>query len=227
MTALVSGEDTPLANKCFDFCKALASQGMTFSFSLTLGSNFSVSLQTREMAPHSVCKDKAWKKKSPSTIRRNARRREAFLQKKQSPAADPARPLNILPSPTDSSGRRQVVSLGRDPTAPSFTQLDGAATASPPPGSPPSQPRPSSPFDPTTGTAECDNCGMIHWSSDYKANKCKLKCGHHHCHKQLPGEGVVWSFESKGCKEEGRASCCKCCHCMIIPCRTLNPHLNV
>ena len=112
MTALVSGEDTPLANKCFDFCKALASQGMAFSFSLTLGSNFSFSLETREMAPHSVCKDKAWKKKSPSTIRRNVRRREAFLQKKQSPAVDPARPLNILPSPTDSSGRRQVVSLG-------------------------------------------------------------------------------------------------------------------
>ena len=127
MTASASGEESPLANKCFDFCKALASQGMAFSFSLTLGSNFSFSLDTREMAPHSVNEDKAWKKKSPSTIRRNARRREEFLQKKQSPAAVPARPLNILPSPTDSSGRRQVVSLGRDPTAPSFTHLDGVA----------------------------------------------------------------------------------------------------
>ena len=160
MTASASGEESPLANKCFDFCKALASQGMAFSFSLTLGSNFSFSLDTREMAPHSVNEDKAWKKKSPSTIRRNARRREEFLQKKQSPAAVPARPLNILPSPTDSSGRRQVVSLGRDSTAPSFNQLDGAATASPPPGSLPSQHRPSSPFDPTPETywkAEFDN----------------------------------------------------------------------
>ena len=96
MTASASGEESPLANKCFDFCKALASQGMAFSFSLTLGSNFSFSLDTREMAPHSVTQDKAWKKKSPSTIRRNARRRDEFLRKKQSPAAAPARPLNIL-----------------------------------------------------------------------------------------------------------------------------------
>ena len=185
-----------------------------------------------EMAPHSVTNDRAWKKKSPSAIRRNARRREEFLHKKQSPATAPARPLNILPSPTNRSGRRQVSSLGRDRTAPSFTQLDGAATAtaSPPPGAPPSQPRPSSPFDPKPGTdwkAECDDCGMIHRSSSYKANQCKLNCGRHHCHMKLPGQGVVWSFESKDCKEEGRASCCSCCHCNIIPCRTLNPHLNV
>ena len=136
MTASASGEESPLANKCFDFCKVLASQGMAFSFSLTLGSNFSFSLDTREMAPHSVTQGKAWKKKSPSTIRRNARRREEFLRKKQSPAAVPGKPLSILPSPTGSSGRRQVLSLGRAPTAPSFTQLDGAATASPSPAPP-------------------------------------------------------------------------------------------
>ena len=62
-----------------------------FSFSLTTGSNFSFSLDTREMAPTSVNKDKAWKKKTPSTIRRNARRREEFLRKKQSPAAVPGK----------------------------------------------------------------------------------------------------------------------------------------
>ena len=136
MAAAVSGADSSLANKCFGFCKDLKSQGLAFSFSLTTGTNFSFSLDLREMAPHSVTKDKAWKKKSPSTIKRNARRREEFLKKKQSPAAVPARPLNILPSPTESSGRRQVLPLGRDPTAPSFTQLDGAATASPSPAPP-------------------------------------------------------------------------------------------
>ena len=140
MTAPVIGEDSPLATKCFDFCKDLASQGLVFSFSLTTGSNFSFSLDTREMAPTSVTKDKAWKKKSPSTIRRNARRREEFLRKKQSPAAVPGKPLSILPSPTGSSGRRQVLSLGRAPTAPSFTQLDGAATASPSPSPAPDVP---------------------------------------------------------------------------------------
>ena len=142
MTASASGEDSPLANKCFDFCNALASQGMAFSFSLTLGSHFSFSLETRELAPCFDSKDKAkYKKKSPSTIRRNARRRDEFLRKKQCPeSVSLARPLNILQSPTDSSGRRQVETLGRDATVPSFTQLDGAATASPPPESPSSQP---------------------------------------------------------------------------------------
>ena len=79
--------DSALAIKCMDFCRALTSQGLAFSFSLSLVSNFSFSLDTREMAPTSVNKDKAWKKKTPSTIRRNARRREEFLRKKQSPAA--------------------------------------------------------------------------------------------------------------------------------------------
>ena len=156
MTAPVIGEDSPLATKCFDFCKDLASQGLVFSFSLTTGSNFSFSLDTREMAPHSVTQGKAWKKKTPSTIRRNARRRDEFLKMKQSPAAAPARPLNILLSPTDSSGRRQVVSLGRDATVPSFTQLDGAATASPPPESPSSQP----------SQAE-SHCQAVEYHADY------------------------------------------------------------
>ena len=113
MTSSASGEDSPMANKCFDFCKALASQGMAFSFSLTLGSHFSFSLETRELASGFDTKAKAtFKKKSPSTLRRNARRREEFLKKKQSPESmSPAMPFNILSSPTDSSGRRQVVSL--------------------------------------------------------------------------------------------------------------------
>ena len=110
MTSSASGEDSPMANKCFDFCKALASQGMAFSFSLTLGSHFSFSLETRELASGFDTKAKAtFKKKSPSTLRRNARRREEFLKKKQSPESmSPAMPLNILPSPTDSSGRWQM-----------------------------------------------------------------------------------------------------------------------
>ena len=68
MTSSVSGENSAMANKCFGFCKALASQGMAFSFSLTLGSHFSFSLETRELAPRFDTKAKAtYKKKSPST----------------------------------------------------------------------------------------------------------------------------------------------------------------
>ena len=77
--------------------------------------------------------------------------------KKQSPESmSPVTPLNILPSPTDSSGRRQVVSLGRDATVPSFTQLDGAATASPPLEPPSSQPPPGD-----------SHCQSVEYHADY------------------------------------------------------------
>ena len=42
------GEDSSsLASKCMDFCQALANQGEAFNFSLSIGSNFSFSLDTR------------------------------------------------------------------------------------------------------------------------------------------------------------------------------------
>ena len=72
--------DCSLASKCMDFCQALASQGIPFHFSLNMGPDFTFSLDTRgkaEAVP--VVK----KKVSPSTQRRNARRREEFLLKKR------------------------------------------------------------------------------------------------------------------------------------------------
>ena len=71
--------DTSLASKCMDFCQALANQGQAFNFSLTIGPDFSFSLDTRRKAGSPVIKKKA----SPTTLRRNARRREEFLAKKQ------------------------------------------------------------------------------------------------------------------------------------------------
>ena len=47
MNSLNSDED--LASKCIGLCHALASQNKSFSFSLTVGSNFSFSLDTREL----------------------------------------------------------------------------------------------------------------------------------------------------------------------------------
>ena len=110
------------------------------------------------------------KKPTPSAMRRNARRREEFLNKKrnastaakpfQSKPADakeaeaPAKApsgLHHHPSPSPSSERRQVITVGREKEVPTFSQLDGAppvAAAKPPshssaassPASPPSQP---------------------------------------------------------------------------------------
>ena len=78
MTA-VDEVNSSLASKCMDFCQALASQGQAFNFSIVIGPNFSSSLDTRsKVVQESVTK----KRSSPSTLRRNAKRREDFLKKK-------------------------------------------------------------------------------------------------------------------------------------------------
>ena len=78
--ANVDETDSSLATKCLAFCQALSSQGKAFQFSLNIGSTFSFTLDTR-------CKETlATKKKaSPSTLRRNAKRREDFLKRKYKP----------------------------------------------------------------------------------------------------------------------------------------------
>ena len=78
MTAVVD-VDTSLASKCMDFCQALANQGQAFNFSLTITSGFSFSLDTRKKAASPDVKKKA----SPSTLRRNAKRKEEYLKQKQ------------------------------------------------------------------------------------------------------------------------------------------------
>ena len=79
MTTIASGDDS-LASKCMAFCQALASQGKVFNFSLSVGPDFTFSLDTRGKA---VTSQLIKKKASPSTLRRNARRREEFMAKKQ------------------------------------------------------------------------------------------------------------------------------------------------
>ena len=78
MSTAASGEDS-MASKCLAFCQTLVSQGQVFNFSLLIGSDFTFSLDTRSKASESQRK----KKPSPSTIRRNARRRAEFMAKKQ------------------------------------------------------------------------------------------------------------------------------------------------
>ena len=75
--------DSSLASRCMDFCQALASQNKSFTFSLTIGSTFAFSLDTKESCFPPAAK--AVKRKSPSAIRRNTRRRAEFLKKKSEP----------------------------------------------------------------------------------------------------------------------------------------------
>ena len=74
--------DSSLASQCMDFCHALASQNKSFTFSLTIGSTFAFSLDTKESL---LTAAEAVKRKSPSAIRRNARRRAEFLKKRSEP----------------------------------------------------------------------------------------------------------------------------------------------
>ena len=79
MTA-VGKTNSPLMTQCLDFCQALALQGKMFKFSVTIGTNFTFSLDTRE--DKDVPDTRIKKRSSPSTMRRNAKRREEFLKKK-------------------------------------------------------------------------------------------------------------------------------------------------
>ena len=79
MSTAASEEDS-MASKCLAFCQALVSQGQVFNFSLSIGSDFTFSLDTRSKAFESQGNKK---KPSPSTLRRNARRRAEFMAKKQ------------------------------------------------------------------------------------------------------------------------------------------------
>ena len=75
----VSGVDMTLAIKCLDFCQALTGQGIPFNFTLNLGSCFNFSLDTRKKA---ASPEIVKKKLSPSSLRRNAKRKEEFMKKK-------------------------------------------------------------------------------------------------------------------------------------------------
>ena len=82
MAAPIMGEDNSnSASQCLAFLQALASKGQIFSFTLKVGSSFAFSLDTRENGSSTLSK----KRKSPSTQRRNARRRAEFLAKKRGP----------------------------------------------------------------------------------------------------------------------------------------------
>ena len=82
-------EDAKLASQCLEICKTLAGKSLPFSFSVNIGPNFSFSVDTRGVEEEVLATRK--KKKTPSTLRRDARRREEYLRKKlNSPIAEKA-----------------------------------------------------------------------------------------------------------------------------------------
>ena len=72
--------DSSLLSQCLDFCQALARQGHALNLSVAIGASFTFSLDTRSK---DVASQVTKKKASPSTLRRNAKRREEFKLAKQ------------------------------------------------------------------------------------------------------------------------------------------------
>ena len=160
MSALPHEES--LVSQCLDFCQMLAGKSMPFSFSLNVGTHFSFSVDTRgkEALPSPMKK-----KKTPSTLRRNARRREEFLKKKlastaeksvevseteaESPGKAPT-VIRVHPSPSPSSERRKVITVGRQEKVPTFSQLDGATPSAPPAAR-------------KEMTSRCEFCSKLEW----------------------------------------------------------------
>ena len=78
-----------LVNQCFEMCSALKDKGCKFSLSLRLGSSFNFSLSSEGCSPEATKKTR----RSPSYLRRQTRRRAAFLErKKKLPLADVVTP---------------------------------------------------------------------------------------------------------------------------------------
>ena len=75
----VRDADSCLTSQCLAFCQTLASKGQAIKFSLKIGTHFSFSLDTKMENPAPLAK----KQKSPSALRRNARRRKEFLASKE------------------------------------------------------------------------------------------------------------------------------------------------
>ena len=80
----------------------------------------------------------------------------------QPPPTPPRRPLNHLLSPSPTSGRRRVMSLGRA-EMPTFStlNLDGSSPPSPAPP-PPSPPTPAICYDDCDDDMHCTKCGKCH-----------------------------------------------------------------
>ena len=85
--------NSALVKQCLEFCQTLASMGQTINLSLSIGSNFSISLNTNKditilesrKAETERTIVKEVRKLTPSARRRNQKRKEEFLKRKSGP----------------------------------------------------------------------------------------------------------------------------------------------
>ena len=200
----MSGEDsTSLASKCMAFCQTLASQGQVFNFSLSIGPDFSFSLDTRSKA---VKTQETKKRSSPSTLRRNARRRAEFNAKKQqiSPSRiSSGENTELLPSPEKERGPTASGELQLSPNHVQREEIKLSEEESASPiGKPPtpSSTWTTSPLDTPPGPRAC---GLTRWSRGPKCKevfnclkdyRCHAHEVHHLCMKVLHRDPVPCSY---------------------------------
>jgi hypothetical protein len=105
-TPITDSHDVTLAHKCLEISEILASKGVPFKFSVKQGDfNFFLSTMALENQSTKVKE----KKKSPSAIKRNSARREAFLKTKitnssSEPSQSAERPAE---NPTEKPAEKQ------------------------------------------------------------------------------------------------------------------------
>ena len=135
--AAVAEVGSTLLSKCLDFCQALSSKGQAFNFSVAIGPDFTFSMDTRSKAVSPGTKKKA----SPSTLRRNARRREEYLQRKQNlSTVNSTEEVEIVSDalscdqcdfkPASEKGLRQHKRMKHKPSQPALTTPEKNRTSS-------------------------------------------------------------------------------------------------
>ena len=180
--ATLHGEDSSLASQCLALCQTLVSQGKAFTFSLKIDSNstLSFSLDTMESRASAPLPEALTRKKvSPSTKRRNARRRAEFLKKKQSASVQVDVPSSVSASRSTSE---QLVTSEKSHSSPARE-----ADRTPP-------------FEFNGGFVYCDKCPDGVLSLDalcLDPYKCISDCGLNHYHRQYHGDDFVWAFRNR------------------------------
>ena len=191
-----SAGDSSLAKQCLALCQTLASQGRTFSLSLSAGSSFTFSMESKGVA---IPVEKVKKKSSPSTLRRNARRRDIFLRRKleshtKMEASSECPPCPSSPPPLISSPKRVE---GRpfkcDLCAASFVSKHGlkyhmeSIHKTAPPGSTILHPHPSGTQNPASSPFPCGQC--THSFSSGTTLKHHIE--HSHISSNIPDSSAV------------------------------------
>ena len=128
-------------------------------------------------------------------------------------------PLHHLLSPSPSSRRRRVMSLGRPAEMTSFASLNLDGNCSPPPLPLPPPTPPPVPmahdileklqrFD-SVGEVSCSDCGERLYSIFYSSRNSTDddQCDLAHLHNQFPGEKVIWRGKRKESGDERLFHC--------------------